>query len=332
MPRIVFEPAGSPDNSLLPDLDHLPPELRAEVIVCTEVGWRESLRRGLELADDASVLHAEGTGSVQWDALIGLCSAEGLKSVASAADRLPTGLRGWLVRRGLRANDLVIARTAAEEARYLALGVSADRIRRVPFAAVPPPAVDRPALLHQFGLPEAARLIVAAGPLVRDTDLTCAIWAFNGLRYAVSDAWLVIAGDGPEQQRLTDFARNTAFEDNRVRVISPIPGLVGLAEQAWVTHRRGGVRVALDAMAAGIPVFAADTPDLREAVGDAGRFFPPGDRGRLCELGFRLLRDPAAARAIGEAGRRRAIEEFPPQRLADALAAVYHEAGALPAS
>ena len=332
MRRIVFEPAGSPDNSLLADLDLLPPSLRAAVAIRPDVGWRESLRQADELADDAAVLHSDGDRSVMWDAFARLIPSGGTKAVASAADQPPHGYRSWLVRRALRAADYVIARTAAETARYLTLGVPADRLRRVPFAAVPPLPVDRPTLLRSLGLPDAARLIVAAGPLVRSADHACSVFAFNGLRYAVPDVWLVIAGDGPERQRLLDFARNAAFDDNRVRVTPPVPGLVSLAEQAWVTHRVGGVRVALEAMAAGVPVLAADTPDLREVVGDAGRFFPPGDRGRLCELGYRLLQDPPVAHALGEAGQRRAIEQFPPQRLADALAAVYHEAGVLPAS
>ena len=260
----------------------------------------------------------------------------------------------------LRDADAVIARTAAEEGRYLGVGVPAAKIRRVPYAA--PAALLPP--LPRFGgegwgegvasgcnasslipnanpltptlSPEAGergqegrRLLVAAGALVPAADHPCAVFAFNGLRYAAPDARLVIAGVGPERQKLLDFARNAAFEDNRVTVVPPTPDQFTGAEQAWVTHRTGGCRAALEAMAAGVPVLAADTPDLREVVGDAGLFFPPGDRGRLCELAFRLLEDPARGRALGEAGRQRAIDQFPPQRLADALAAVYHEVGAL---
>jgi glycosyltransferase involved in cell wall biosynthesis len=116
-----------------------------------------------------------------------------------------------------------------------------------------------------------------------------------------------------------------------VRFDTVSPEGFAAAEQVWVPHRAGGERLALAAMAAGRPVLAAETPELREAVGDAGRFFAPGDRAGLAALARKLLLDPSAAQALGAAGKRRAIERFPAWRLADPLAAVYHEAGVPPA-
>jgi glycosyltransferase involved in cell wall biosynthesis len=99
----------------------------------------------------------------------------------------------------------------------------------------------------------------------------------------------------------------------------------------WVPHRAGGWRLALAALAAGRPVIAADTPTLRATLGDAARYFRPGDRAGLAAQARRLLDHPAEAAALGEAGRVRAVAHFPAWQLADPLAAVYHEAGVLPA-
>jgi glycosyltransferase involved in cell wall biosynthesis len=103
------------------------------------------------------------------------------------------------------------------------------------------------------------------------------------------------------------------------------------ADQVWVPHRTGGERLALAGMALGRPVVAADTPDLRAVLGDAAAYFPHGDRALLATVARRLFDRPAEAAALGEAGRQRAVAEFPAWQLADAVAAVYHEAAAPPA-
>ena len=176
-----------------------------------------------------------------------------------------------------------------------------------------------------------SRLIVTGGRLDHRAAVATAVWAFDILRYTAPALSLVVAGDGPERERLMRFARAAGGgEVIPVAFDTVPPEQFNVAAQVWVPHHRGGTRLALAAMAAGRPVVAADTPELRELVGDAGRFFPPGDRARLAAVGYDLLTHPADAAALGEAGRRRAVAHFPAYRLADALAAVYYEAALSP--
>ncbi len=175
-----------------------------------------------------------------------------------------------------------------------------------------------------------SRLIVTGGRLDHRADVAAAVWAFDILRYTDPGLSLVVAGDGPERGRLMRFARQAVWDD-----APPVPPFVfgavpqtqfDQAVQVWVPHRAGGWRLALAAMAAGRPVVAADTPELRQTLGDAGRFFPPGDRAGLAVQARRLLDRPDEAAALGDDGRVRAVAHFPAWQMADPLAAVYHEA------
>ncbi len=82
--------------------------------------------------------------------------------------------------------------------------------------------------------------------------------------------------------------------------------------------------VALEAQAAGAPLVVARTGGLADAVEDdvTGRVVAPGDVDRLAEVLATLLRDPATARRLAEAGRR-AAGARPWSAVAQALEPVY---------
>jgi glycosyltransferase involved in cell wall biosynthesis len=83
----------------------------------------------------------------------------------------------------------------------------------------------------------------------------------------------------------------------------------------------------LEAMAAGVPVLAADTPALRETGGEAARYLPVGDPGPWAEAIAELAEDPGGRAAAAEAGRRRAAG-FSWERTARELARAYRDAAA----
>ena len=62
----------------------------------------------------------------------------------------------------------------------------------------------------------------------------------------------------------------------------------------------------------GVPVVTTNVRGCREAVedGKTGIVVPARDAARLAEAIDRLLSDPAKARAMGEAGRRKSLSEF----------------------
>ena len=87
-------------------------------------------------------------------------------------------------------------------------------------------------------------------------------------------------------------------------------------------HEGLGV-AALEAMAAGRPVVATRVGGLPEVVGDAGLLVDVDDPGALAAALARLAREPATARALGEAGRARVAERYTIDAMARGTRAVY---------
>ena len=68
----------------------------------------------------------------------------------------------------------------------------------------------------------------------------------------------------------------------------------------------------LEGMAAGLPVVSTRVGSLAEMVeeGETGLLVAPGDVGELAGAMASILSDPARARAMGQAGRSRALRNF----------------------
>ena len=86
--------------------------------------------------------------------------------------------------------------------------------------------------------------------------------------------------------------------------------------------------VLLEAMLAGLPVVATRVSAVPEVVadGETGLLVEAGDVNALATALETLLTDRGRASALGEAGRRRAREEFSVGRMAERTHAVYEEA------
>jgi glycosyltransferase involved in cell wall biosynthesis len=86
--------------------------------------------------------------------------------------------------------------------------------------------------------------------------------------------------------------------------------------------------VALEAMERSRAVVASAVGGLPELVleGETGLLVPPDDIEALRVALVRVATDPDATAAMGAAGRERALEEFPVERPAERLDAIYRAA------
>jgi glycosyltransferase involved in cell wall biosynthesis len=91
------------------------------------------------------------------------------------------------------------------------------------------------------------------------------------------------------------------------------------------TYGEGIPKCLLEAAACARPIVATDIPGCREAVhhGENGLLVPPHDPLALAAALARLIDSPEQRRAMGERGRRRALEEFSDARVAEETLAVY---------
>ena len=125
-----------------------------------------------------------------------------------------------------------------------------------------------------------------------------------------------IAGEGPASGDLRRLARELGVED-RADFVGPVPhdglpeflsrldvlAVPSLPTPGWVEQFG---RVAVEAMACGVPVVASDTGALPEVVAGAGLLVSPGDPDALRTALLRVLTDPVLAGHLREAGFARA--------------------------
>lgn len=142
---------------------------------------------------------------------------------------------------------------------------------------------------------------------------------------------LLVAGEGRERARLETRSRRLAV-DSAVRLLgrrADVPALLSLADLFVFpsVHKEGLPVAVVEASAAGVPVVAARTGPLEEAIEDGitGVLVSPGDPESLAAAIGRLLDDPERRRSMGGAGRRRTVERFSLASSAEKLARLYRE-------
>lgn len=256
----------------------------------------------------------------------GLRRRLGLSSTGSLGDRLTVRA----ARRFVAVSEAVLRAQAAY------LGVPPER------AVVVHPGVDLEELARPVPEPElrAVRtaLGLSAGPVLLHVGrlheqkghehLVTAMPRILGCR---PDATLLIAGEGEERPRLEALIRHLGLEPS-VRLMghrSDVPALLALADLFVFpsVHKEGLPVAVVEASAAGLPVVAARTPPLEEAVEDGitGLLVPPRDSGALAAAACELLDAPNRRSAMGRAGRLRAAERFSLAASVETLEALYRE-------
>ena len=180
---------------------------------------------------------------------------------------------------------------------------------------VPPP--DEPRLLC------IGRLIPIKGHVVL-------LRAFAAARAEVPELTLDIAGRGSLEPALKALARELEIDDAvRFRgFVSPIADAIDASALVVVPSLGEGFGlVALEEMERARPVLAAEIGGLGELVvhGETGLLVPSGEAAPLAEALVELARDPERRRAMGEAGRRRALEQFAERRNVDRTELLYRE-------
>jgi glycosyltransferase involved in cell wall biosynthesis len=158
------------------------------------------------------------------------------------------------------------------------------------------------------------------------------IEGFRLLAAERDDARLLLVGKGERRDELEGLVKRRGLEH---RVIfagyrdADLPAVLG-ALDVFVLMGAGSdesCRAALEAMAAGRPVLAARVGSLPDAVihGVTGILLDDASPSAVAASLARLLSRPDEARAMGGAGRRRALALFTPERHAEVMESLYRE-------
>jgi len=201
---------------------------------------------------------------------------------------------------------------------YRAYGAKEERITFAPFCvdnsafslSVVEASSRCKAIRREYGIPEEAIVVLYASKLTKRKRAQDVVAAFAKVAEECSKAWLVIAGDGEEADKLKELARDSGVKTIRFVGFlnqSALPGLYAASdifvlpseEEPW------GL-IVNEVMAAGLPVVVSDqvgaAADLVEGK-STGVVFPCGDIGALKSALDSLLRSPELRADLGRNAR-----------------------------
>ena len=293
--------------------------------------WR--LRR-LVRRERFDLVHAHIYASVVAAAIATLETAVPLVITEHTEASWQTWRARWVSRWVYRRVERIIAVSTPIRRRLIERdGVHPDLITIVPNAVAPsqPRPDSLPAELHE------RPLVGVIARLQPEKGVANFLKAAARVAPLFPEAHFVIAGDGPLRQELVALAEDLLPSD-RVHFLgfrSDASALMRSLDVLVVPSlTEGSPLVTLEAMAAGTPVVASAVGGIPDQVrhDKEGLLVPPGDAGAIGDAILDLLRDPARARRLGEAGRRRATSEFGHAAMVRRIEDVYREVLGRPAA
>ncbi len=234
----------------------------------------------------------------------------------------------WVYR---RAKHMIAVSTPIERRLIERDGVPPDLVTLIPNAVIP--ASDEPPDVAG-ALPDGwleGPLVGVFARLQPEKGVANFLKAAARVSRIFPEARFIVVGDGPLREKLLGLAERVGLE-GRVRFLgyrADARALIGLTDVLMVPSlTEGSPLIVLEGMAAGVPVVASAVGGIPDQIrhGEEGILVPPGDPGALSDALGALLRDPAHARRLGEAGRRRAQNEFNHETLVRCIEGIYKAA------
>ncbi|HTB49208.1 MAG TPA: glycosyltransferase family 4 protein, partial [Verrucomicrobiae bacterium] len=240
----------------------------------------------------------------------------------------------WAMRRA----SVVICISQAAAQAAAAAGVPADKLRVIPLAVTDSlyGKSDRATLLRKLQLPADSKILLTVGRLIKRKGVAWFIDAvLPGLVKQHPELVYLVIGEGQEQATI-----QAAIDKHALGQQVPMLGRAesGLYEAAYngadvfvmpnITvpgDMEGFGLVLLEASACALPVVAADTEGIQEAVSDGqnGVLVSVGDAAAFSQAIDRFLRDQAYARQFGKQSRKFTLQTYQWDALADRYLELY---------
>ena len=302
--------------------------------VAAEATWLayEANQRRLDLFHHAGGVVPPGPGIARVPAVLTIHDLQPLVHPEHFSSVKRRWLGTMLPRSARKARLVLTPSDPASQSVVDLLGLPAERVHTVPHGIEEPEPVDASAM-REVG--ERYRL---TGPSVLYPAITyphkdhlTLIRAFARLAPEHPDLSLVLTGGpGPSEVEVAAEVRRLDVGD-QVRRTGRVPwsdldALYASAAVVAVPSRFEGFGApALEAMARGVPLVARRATALPWVVGDGGVLVEPGDVDGWADALAQVLDDPADARRLADAGRRRAAT-FTWERAGAELVAGYRRA------
>lgn len=277
------------------------------------------------------VVHGHKFGSNVWGTVLGRLA----RVPAIVAHEQTWSYSGQPLRRAL--DGLLIGRLASVFVAVSELDrrrmCSLERVPEAKTLVIPNAYVARSAagtldLRSELGLPAATRLVGTVAVMRPQKALEVLVEAFALLPERFGNTRLVLAGDGPSRAAVNARVRALGVED-RVHFLGArddVAAILGALDVAAMSSDYEGTPLfAFECMAHGAPLVATRVgglPDIFAHDGEGAVLVPPRDPEALASAIAGLLDDPARARALAAAARRR-LDAFTMERVSGRFCGLY---------
>jgi glycosyltransferase involved in cell wall biosynthesis len=159
------------------------------------------------------------------------------------------------------------------------------------------------------------------------------IHAFAHIHQQCPRTRLLLVGDGPLRMELTDLSKELGIESSIhfTGYRNDVPSILRLAHiyvDPTIVAGGFGFNV-MEAMLSGLPVIAASAgvpPDDIVRHNVDGILVPPRNPASMAEAVERLIRDGGERKRLGQAGRRKVLENYTAEMFVENICRVYNEA------
>ncbi len=231
----------------------------------------------------------------------------------------------WVYR---RAEHIIAVSTPIYRLLTERYAVSSDRITVNPNAVVDSPVASTSPSIQLPAEWQQGPLVGVVARLSEEKGISIFLQAAARISPLAPEVRFLIVGDGPLREELDSLAQHLGLSDRAhfLGYRSDARALIELLEVLVLPSlHEGSPLVILEAMSAGIPIVASAVGGIPDQVehGREGILVQPGDPSALGDAILRLLRDPALASRLGEAGRQRAGSRFSYAAMVQRVEAVY---------
>jgi L-malate glycosyltransferase len=182
---------------------------------------------------------------------------------------------------------------------------------------------------QRLGISEECCVVGTAGRLVPVKRLDLFLVAAQQIVRSRPNTRFVIAGEGPEGQRLRELTRTLRL-DNRILFLGQRDDIYDVIRAmdifVFCSDHEGLPMALLEALYLEVPVVARPVGGIPEVIQDGmnGVWVESPEPSRLAEACLQLLHDDARRSSLARAGAQLVVERFTANSTADRLAALYY--------
>jgi sugar transferase (PEP-CTERM/EpsH1 system associated) len=186
----------------------------------------------------------------------------------------------------------------------------------------------RERMRRELGVESGDIVVGAVARLAPDKDHATLLDAFAEILSRHPSARLVLVGDGELREPLASRSKTLRI-DSAVEFLGTrddVADLLSAFDVFVLSSKREGLGITLiEAMAAGLPTVGTAVGGIPEVIvdGKTGTLVPPADEAALASAIAWMIENRDAARGMGEAGKRRARDEFSLDAMISRYEAVY---------